>query len=154
MSLCCRSPSNGTMNPSDFQCSRSSFHSSLIDDRWLCKATALDLPSCTAYLPLHTTPITPEDPFSHSHFGAVLRAACRRKVTVFPIKSEGQHLQLVNEANTDSLALRPVALPLQNLQHSITQILLCGTTEMNGQFLGQDFNLLDMLPVTAYDLTP
>ncbi len=24
---------------------------------------------------------------------------------------------------------------------------------MNGQFLGQDFNLLDMLPVTAYDLT-
>ena len=25
---------------------------------------------------------------------------------------------------------------------------------MNGQFLGQDFNLLDKLPVTAYDPTP
>jgi len=25
---------------------------------------------------------------------------------------------------------------------------------MNGQFLGQDFNLLDTLPVTAYDLAP
>jgi hypothetical protein len=25
---------------------------------------------------------------------------------------------------------------------------------MNGQFPGQDFNLLDMLPVTAYSLTP
>ena len=33
-------------------------------------------------------------------------------------------------------------------------MLLCGATEMNGQFLGQDFNLLDRLPVTAYDLTP
>jgi len=32
-------------------------------------------------------------------------------------------------------------------------MLLCGATEMNGQFLGQDFNLLDRLPVTAYDLT-
>jgi len=40
-----------------------------------------------------------------------------------------------------------------NLQHSITQVLLCGTTGMNGQFPGQDFNLLDKLPVTAYDLT-
>jgi len=31
---------------------------------------------------------------------------------------------------------------------------LCGATEMNRQFLGQDFNLLDNLPVTAYDPTP
>ena len=61
---------------------------------------------------------------------------------------------LVNEANTDSLALRPAISPLQNLQHPITQMLLCGATEMNGKFLGQDFNLLDRLPVTAYDLTP
>jgi len=57
------------------------------------------------------------------------------------------------EANTDSLALRPAISPLQNLQHPITQILLCGATEMNGEFLGQDFNLLDRLLVTVYDLT-
>jgi len=75
-------------------------------------------------------------------------------MTVFPTKSKGQHPCLVNEANTDSLALRPAILPLQNLQHPITQMLLCGATEMNGKFLGQDFNLLDRLPVTAYDLTP
>ena len=30
-------------------------------------------------------------------------------------------------------------------------VLLCGATEMNGKFLGQDFNLLDRLLVTAYD---
>ena len=64
------------------------------------------------------------------------------------------HPQLVNESNTGSLTLRPVVLPLQNLQHSITQILLCGATGMNGQFPGQEFNLLDNLPVTAYYLTP
>ena len=75
-------------------------------------------------------------------------------MSVFPIKSKGQHPQLVNEANTDSLTLRPVASPLQNLQPPITQRLLCGTTEVNEKFLGQDFNLLDKLPVTAYDLTP
>jgi len=75
-------------------------------------------------------------------------------MSVFPIKSKGQHPQLVNEANTDSLTLQPVASPLQNLQTAITHSLLCGATEMNGQFLGQDFNLLDNLPVTAYDLTP
>ena len=75
-------------------------------------------------------------------------------MSVFPFKYEGQHPQLVNEADTGSLALRPVALPLQNLQHSITQILLCGATGMNGQFPGQDFNLLDKMPVTAYYLTP
>jgi len=75
-------------------------------------------------------------------------------MSVFPIKSKDQHPQLISEANTDSLALQPVASPLQNLQHSITQTLLCGTTEVNRQFLGQDYNLLDKSPVTAYDVTP
>jgi len=36
---------------------------------------------------------------------------------------------LVDEANTDSLALRPAISPLQNLHPPITQWLLCGTTE-------------------------
>ncbi|MDH3976853.1 MAG: hypothetical protein OEV42_21540, partial [Deltaproteobacteria bacterium] len=40
--------------------------------------------------------------------------------------------------------------PLRNLQHTITRILLHGTTGTNEQFPGQDFNLLDMLPITAY----
>ncbi len=62
----------------------------------------------------------------------VISATRDQTMSVFPIKSKGQHPQLVNEANTDSLSLRPVASPLQNLQPSITRRLLCGTTEMNG----------------------
>ncbi len=42
----------------------------------------------------------------------------------------------------------------QDVTPSSPQTLLCDATKMNGQFLGQDFNLLDMLPITAYDLTP
>jgi hypothetical protein len=43
---------------------------------------------------------------------------------------------------------------MQNLPLPITQKRLCGATGMNGQFPGQDFNLLDKMPVTAYGLTP
>ena len=75
-------------------------------------------------------------------------------MSVFSFRPKDQHPQLVNEANTGSLSLRPAASPLQNLQHPITQILLCGATEVNEKFLGQDLNLLDRLPVTAYGLTP
>ena len=99
------------------------------------KTTVLDLPSCTINLPLHATPITPED--------LPEKLIVRQVVSVFPFKSEGQHPRLVNEANKDSLALRPVALPSRNLQHSITQILLRSTTGVNEQFPGRDFNPLD-----------
>ena len=64
-------------------------------------------------------------------------------VSVFPFKSEGQHPRLVNEANTDSLSLRPVALPSQNLQYTITCVLLRSTTGVNEQLPGRDFNPLD-----------
>ena len=72
-----------------------------------------------------------------------------------PIRPHGKFVlaYIHRKGVTDSLALRPAISPLQNLQHPITQMLLCGTTEMNGQFLGQNFNLLDRLPVTAYDPT-
>ncbi|SER25075.1 hypothetical protein SAMN05421690_101446 [Nitrosomonas sp. Nm51] len=108
--------------------------------------TVLDLPSCTIYLPLHATPTTPED--------LPETLIVRQIVSVFPFRSESQHLQLVNGANKDSLALRPAALPSRNLQHSITQILLHSTTRVNEQFPGRDFNPPDKLPVTACDLTP
>ena len=49
-------------------------------------------------------------------------------ISVSPFRSEGQHPQLVNEANTDSLTLRPVALPSRNLQHMITHVLLRSNT--------------------------
>jgi len=61
---------------------------------------------------------------------------------------------MVNEANIDSLALRPAVLLSQNLQHTITCILLCYATGVNEQFPGRDFNPLDTLPMTACDLTP
>jgi len=135
------------MNPSDFQYSQSAFRSSLIALCWFCTTTVLDLPSCTTYLPLHATPKTPEDLSG-------LLICLSQKVTAFPIGPEGRHPHLVNEASSGSLALRPVALPLRNLQHTITRILLHGTTGTNEQFPGQDFNLLDMLPITAYGPTP
>ncbi len=97
--------------------------------------TALDLPSCTINLPLHATPITPED------LPELL--IVKPVISVFPFKSEGQHPHLVNEANTDSLSLRPVVLPLQNLQYTITHALLRSTTRVNEQFPGRDFNPLD-----------
>ena len=105
----------------------------------------MDLPSCTIYLPLHATPITPEDQPEP--------LIVQQVVSVFPFKSEGQHPQSVNEANTDSLALRPVASPSRNLQHTITRELLRSTTGVNEQFPGPDFNRLDKPPMTACDLT-
>ncbi|SET70525.1 hypothetical protein SAMN05216326_1773, partial [Nitrosomonas marina] len=78
----------------------------------------------------------------------------RQVVSVFPFRLEGQHPQLVIEANKDSLALRPAALPSRNLQYSITQILLHSATGVNEQFPGLDFNPLDRLPVTACNLGP
>ena len=77
----------------------------------------------------------------------------RQVVSVFPFRPVGQHHQLVNEVNKDSLALRPAALPSRNLQQSITQILLHSATGVNEQFPGRDFNPLDKLPVTACSLT-
>ena len=64
-------------------------------------------------------------------------------MSAFPFVLEGQHPQLVNEANTDSLALQPVALPSWNLQHTITHGLLHSATGVNEQFPGRDFNPLD-----------
>ena len=49
------------------------------------KITVLDFPSCTINLPLHATPITPEDPLVPLIFLPV--------ISVFPFKSEGQHHQ-------------------------------------------------------------
>ena len=57
---------------------------------------------------------------------------------------------MVNEATLGSLSLRPVALPLRNLRPRITPTPLRGATEVNGQFLGRDFNPLDNVPFTAY----
>jgi hypothetical protein len=56
--------------------------------------------------------------------------------------------------NTDSLALRPAALPSRNLQHAIACGLLRSATGVNEQFPGRDLNPLDGLPMTACDLTP
>ncbi len=83
----------------------------------------MDLPSCTINLPLHAIPITPED--------LPEPLIVRQVISVFPIKSKGQHPQLVNEANTDSLALQPVALPSRNLQYIIAHALLRSTTGVN-----------------------
>jgi hypothetical protein len=107
---------------------------------------ALDLPSCTTFLPLHATPTTPED--------LPEKLIISQAISAFPFRAEGQHPLLVNEANSDSLALRPVVLPLQNLQQAITHLLLCLATRVNEQFPGRDFNPLDTSPVTACALTP
>lgn len=97
-------------------------------------------------LPLHATPTTPEN------LPEILIVS--QVVSVFPFRLEGQHPQMVNEANKDSLALRPAALPSWNLQHSITQILLHSATGVNEQFPGRDSNPLDKLPLTACNLGP
>ncbi len=86
--------------------------------------TVLDLPSCTINLPLHATLITPKN-------SPVPLIGLKQVMAVFPFKSESQHSQLVNEANTDSLSLRPVALPSRNLQFIIAYALLRSTTGMN-----------------------
>jgi len=95
----------------------------------------LDLPSCTINLPLHATPITPED--------LPETRVVSQAVSVFPFKSEGQHPQLVNEAHMDSLTLRPAALPSRNLHFKIAHEMLRSTTGVNEQFPGRDFNPLD-----------
>ncbi len=56
--------------------------------------------------------------------------------------------------NNGNITHKAVGTVDTNISRWRGQTLLCGTTEVNGQFLGQDFNLLDMLPITAYDLTP
>lgn len=146
MSLCYHSSSSGTMHPSGFQYGQGSFCSSLIEARWRCKHLRIGSPV------LHT--VSSATCHSYNPGGSPEPLIVNRAVSVFPFKSEGQHPQLVNEANTDSLALRPVALPSQNLQHAITRILLCCTTGVNEQFPGRDFNPLDTLPMTACDSTP
>jgi len=49
-----------------------------------------------------------------------------------------------------SLALRPVALPLGNLQPPITRTLLPGARTVYGQLLSRDLNPQEKQPVTAY----
>ncbi len=137
MALCCRTPSIGTMNPSDFQYSQKTIspvkaYRSLLA---LHNATVLDLPPCTINLPHHATPTTPED--------LPETLIVRPVISAFPFRQKGQHPQLVNEANTDSLALRPGALPARNLQRIITHTLLRYATGVNEQFPGRDFNPLD-----------
>ncbi len=50
---------------------------------------------------------------------------------------------MANEANTDSLALRPATLPMGNLQNVITHTLLPSATGVNEPLPRQDFNLLE-----------
>jgi hypothetical protein len=64
-------------------------------------------------------------------------------VSVFPFGAKGRHPQLVNEADTASLSLRPVISPSRSLQRTITHAMFRSTTEVNEKFLGRDLNPLD-----------
>ena len=75
-------------------------------------------------------------------------------MSVLPFKSEGQLPQLVNEANINSLGLRPPVLLSQNLQHTFTRTLLCCATGVNEQFPGWDINPQEPITVCDVTLTP
>ena len=83
---------------------------------------------CTINLPLHATLIAQED--------LPETLIVRQIVSVFPFRSEGQHPQLVNEAHTDSLSLRPVASPKAPTVGAFAELTTCTLTHCSAVLTG------------------
>ena len=93
---------------------------------------------CTAILPIHAIPATPEDHLKgfSVFYSQVLRPSLDvQKVGIF---------NSLTRLHIGSLSLRPAPLPIGNLQPLVTQTLLPGAKKAYGQFLLKDFNLLEL----------
>lgn len=117
-------------------------------------STLTDLPLVTHYLPLHAISATPEDLLAPPIAWTCFHPASANALQLSPPQQKVSVSKMVNEDTLGSPSLRPVALPLRNLRPRITPTPLRGATEVNGQFLGRDFNPLDNVPFTAYVASP
>ena len=99
--------------------------------------TIPDLQHWVNYLPLHAIPATPVD----STIASVLFIV-DVSLPHTSTRSTSTYFRLTR-LHPGSLSLQPATLPLRNLQHFVTKMLLLRTNMVYGQFHVRDLNPLD-----------